>query len=264
MCIRDSSNAAVTPVSTNNTQNNFVVCESAGSDPDGDGWGWENNRSCRIAASSSAEPSAPEPVQLPEPAQPPEPVQSPAPEQSPDPEPAPAPARTLKIMPVGDSITHGVSTENTTSYRDPLSRLLNNANCRYEYVGSQRTNYNHSTFVSPHEAYFGHRADHFLTGLNNRAGDNRGIVDSMASFNPDVVLLHIGSNDAREGQNTGDIIAEIDQIIAAILNRNSSAQVLIANIIPWYRAEQSQVRSCLLYTSPSPRDATLSRMPSSA
>ena len=30
------------------------------------------------------------------------------------------------------------------------------------------------------------------------------------------------------------------------------------------RAEQSQLNYCLLYTSPSPRDATLSRMPSSA
>ena len=28
--------------------------------------------------------------------------------------------------------------------------------------------------------------------------------------------------------------------------------------------EESQLRTCLLYTSPSPRDATLSRMPSSA
>ena len=29
-------------------------------------------------------------------------------------------------------------------------------------------------------------------------------------------------------------------------------------------SEQSKLRACLLYTSPSPRDATLSRMPSSA
>ena len=28
--------------------------------------------------------------------------------------------------------------------------------------------------------------------------------------------------------------------------------------------EDNKIRSCLLYTSPSPRDATLSRMPSSA
>ena len=34
--------------------------------------------------------------------------------------------------------------------------------------------------------------------------------------------------------------------------------------MPFERAEDAQLYFCLLYTSPSPRDATLSRMPSSA
>ena len=36
------------------------------------------------------------------------------------------------------------------------------------------------------------------------------------------------------------------------------------HIEPVKRCCDSRVRTCLLYTSPSPRDATLSRMPSSA
>ena len=32
----------------------------------------------------------------------------------------------------------------------------------------------------------------------------------------------------------------------------------------WLKMENQQFTGCLLYTSPSPRDATLSRMPSSA
>ena len=32
----------------------------------------------------------------------------------------------------------------------------------------------------------------------------------------------------------------------------------------YYLAKEHQITNCLLYTSPSPRDATLSRMPSSA
>ena len=37
-------------------------------------------------------------------------------------------------------------------------------------------------------------------------------------------------------------------------------------IFPWYREDETILwySPCLLYTSPSPRDATLSRMPSSA
>ena len=34
--------------------------------------------------------------------------------------------------------------------------------------------------------------------------------------------------------------------------------------IPFYDADDFHPQGCLLYTSPSPRDATLSRMPSSA
>ena len=39
-----------------------------------------------------------------------------------------------------------------------------------------------------------------------------------------------------------------------------------SNTEEWYQSipEESRPRNCLLYTSPSPRDATLSRMPSSA
>ena len=46
-----------TLISTSAHANNFPVCQSASSDIDGDGWGWENNRSCQTnggQASSSA------------------------------------------------------------------------------------------------------------------------------------------------------------------------------------------------------------------
>ena len=48
------------------------------------------------------------------------------------------------------------------------------------------------------------------------------------------------------------------QVLAAV-TQNDEVN-LIASLI----AKQHEVETCLLYTSPSPRDATLSRMPSSA
>ena len=48
-------------------------------------------------------------------------------------------------------------------------------------------------------------------------------------------------------------VAEAQSKIAELSSRIDSA-----------RAKMSQGTDCLLYTSPSPRDATLSRMPSSA
>ena len=44
---------------------------------------------------------------------------------------------------------------------------------------------------------------------------------------------------------------------------NPTSSYLWRNIIP-YLENQGRCIACLLYTSPSPRDATLSRMPSSA
>ena len=122
-------------------------------------------------------------------------------------------------MAVGDSITHGVRGQQ--SYRKPMNDLLAQATCDFQFVGSQINTSPPSDFVSPHEGYTVHRADDFLTGRSDEAGDNRGIASAMALSNPDVVILHIGTNDARLGQNNSETVAEIDQIVATILKHLS-------------------------------------------
>ena len=56
--------------------------------------------------------------------------------------------------------------------------------------------------------------------------------------------------------------------IRAIGSRINGGHATHTGVIPFYKLFQSSIKSCsqgcLLYTSPSPRDATLSRMPSSA
>ena len=47
-----------------------------------------------------------------------------------------------------------------------------------------------------------------------------------------------------------------------VLIPRSETEILVENVVDWIN--NSKNRGCLLYTSPSPRDATLSRMPSSA
>lgn len=44
--------AVLTPVPA--TAQDYPTCRSAASDPDGDGWGWEDNRSCRVATGGAA------------------------------------------------------------------------------------------------------------------------------------------------------------------------------------------------------------------
>lgn len=192
-------NTAIT--TTPPAQTTTPYCSASHSDPDNDGWGWENNQSCIISASKSFP---------------------------------------LKIMAVGDSITHGV--RNQSSYRKPLNNSLTKAGCQYSFVGSQSTNYPTTGFTAAHEGYSGHTADHFLTGHNDASGSNQGIIHSMSAYNPDVVLLHIGTNDMRLLQSIDSTMSEIDLIISAIHQHNASATVLLANVIPWYLAAEQQVK----------------------
>ncbi len=139
-------------------------------------------------------------------------------------------------MAVGDSITHGVRLpQASASWRLPFTQALANDNCSYLMVGSQTGNENHTAFESAHEAYSAQEAGHFVTGHSNWAGTNDGIFASVATFTPDVVLIHIGTNDAIMAQDNSQTLSEIDQIVATVLSANAS--VLLANIIPTYTQE---------------------------
>lgn len=225
----------VTPAATEKP-----ICENASSDHDNDGWGWENNASCIAPNTSQAEPEATTPT----------PVTTTVAAAkcsiliSDDNDDGwgwennqsckvSALTQPLKIMAVGDSITHGVKGQ--TSYREPLTTLLTQSGCQYDFVGSQNSNAHQDGFIAAHESYSGHTADHFLTGRYDSAGNNQGIANSMDVFNPDVVMLHIGSNDMRLGQNVDNTLAEIDQIISTIQQKNSGAIVFVANLVPWYQ-----------------------------
>ena len=137
---------------------------------------------------------------------------------------------TIKIMAVGDSITEGVLGQK--SYRNELIPLLAQSECSFEMVGSKLNNETSTSFRSPHEGYSGHPADRFINGHLNSG--NPGIDVMMSSQSPDTVLIHLGSNDMRLGQDASDTVNEIDQIVTKIWSTNPQAEVFVANVIPWF------------------------------
>ena len=142
----------------------------------------------------------------------------------------------LSIMAVGDSITHGVLLpEASASWRLPFTQQLDASGCLYEMTGSQITNALHSAFESPHESYSSQQANHFITGFTNYAGTNDGIFTSMATYSPDVVLLHVGTNDAIQAQDNQETLAEIDQIVTTVLD--AGGDVIVANLIPSFTSD---------------------------
>ena len=59
-----------------------------------------------------------------------------------------------------------------------------------------------------------------------------------------------------------EFFAELLRLVTQISDGKKDAETLSVFLSEWH--ETALLNSCLLYTSPSPRDATLSRMPSSA
>lgn len=139
-----------------------------------------------------------------------------------------------RIMPLGDSITQGGN--NFASYRYPLwFQLVNNAH-DVDFVGSRTVvhgtdppnpaNYPNylSTFDRNHEGYWGYRTDE-LAPL---------VSDMLSQAQPDIVLLHAGTNDLGQLGPSGLTNADtyLRQMIATIRAQNASMIILIAKIIP--------------------------------
>ena len=82
-----------------------------------------------------------------------------------------------------------------------------------------------------------------------------GLYDNP-ELNTDLYVVHIQDNKDKEH---GDLASNIALVLSKPLKKNPKE---IANEIIEQFSLDANI--CLLYTSPSPRDATLSRMPSSA
>ncbi len=131
----------------------------------------------------------------------------------------------IRIMPLGDSITQGAA--NVASYRRPLWKMLKKTNARLDFVGSMRKNHQqawlaHSDFDRDHEGHWGWRADEVLAKINGWAGQAV----------PDIVLLHLGTNDIFQKKKNEDTVEELKQIIIILRKHNPRVKIFLAQLIP--------------------------------
>ena len=126
-----------------------------------------------------------------------------------------------KIMPLGNSITRGVSGPSTddAGYRNDLDALLTAEGVAFDFVGSLSDG---SGFDTDHEGHDGFRADQILSNLNGY----------LTSATPDIVILHIGTNDVSNNDTPESTRDEIGQILDAITAFNSSTKIILSSIIP--------------------------------
>jgi hypothetical protein len=135
----------------------------------------------------------------------------------------------LRILPLGDSITQG--NRRLRSYRYALWIKLTDAGIRFDFVGSMKTNFRGNpawpthrggAFDPDHEGHWGWKADQVLAALPRW----------LNRYTPDLVLLHLGTNDAARGESTESTLRELGRIIEALRSDNPKVIVLLAELIP--------------------------------
>jgi GDSL-like Lipase/Acylhydrolase family len=140
----------------------------------------------------------------------------------------------ITVLPLGDSITSGNSKHMT--YRYPLwvkfiDSGFNFDGIHFDFVGSQNLDHSGAQVWPDHR---GHSFDHDHEGHPGwRAEQILAILPIwLKRYTPDIVLLHIGTNDVMANQTTLSTTDEVEQIITVLRDDNPKVIVLLAKIIP--------------------------------
>jgi lysophospholipase L1-like esterase len=136
---------------------------------------------------------------------------------------------TVRVMPLGDSITWGVGSPTTSSYRRPLANLLTGQS-RYavNFVGSQASG---SLPDLSNEGHSGYTIDQIRAGIDGW----------MAGARPDVVLLHIGINDINRGIDVPNAPDRLMALVDRIFANKPGVTLLVMGPIPTTPGLEAQV-----------------------
>jgi lysophospholipase L1-like esterase len=123
-------------------------------------------------------------------------------------------------MPLGDSITWGVGSATTSSYRQALWNMLAGQS-RYSvrFVGSQASG---SLPGFSNEGHSGYAIDQIRSGIDGWLTGTR----------PDVVLLHIGINDLNRGIDTAHALDRLTDLVDRIFTDRPGGTVILMGLIP--------------------------------
>jgi hypothetical protein len=141
------------------------------------------------------------------------------------------PAQTIKIMPLGDSITEARSEH--ASYRYWLWHQLENEMYDIDFVGSMsRAAPCCQDYDWNHEGHWGWRADEILRSIRRWA----------SMYRPDIVLMHLGTNDIHQGQSVASTRTELEQIIDQMKDHVPDVVIFMAQIIPGNIRNKNRIR----------------------
>ena len=168
--------------------------------------------------------------------------------------------RNVVIWPIGDSITRGKSfgfdlgqfpesdyrkdaggpPGTLWSYREHLHDLLIDSSCGADVSWTGTRSFT-DRIPSRHEGWSGFRIDRFLDSgwsddnWSDSTGEFSGTRDLegwTTTFDPDVVLVHLGSNDLGQGQTPISTAEELNVFIGRVLSAKPTVKIFVANLLP--------------------------------
>lgn len=147
----------------------------------------------------------------------------------------------LKIMPLGNSITQGDGKH--PSYRYELWKMLIDAEVDFEFVGSHHENkngenpavkgteYKGKIYTNYNEGHWGWRVDEILNGKAEERNKQR-LSQWLNRYTPDVVLMHLGTNDMFQNQSVEETLGELREVVRQIRADNPDVIIFMAQLIP--------------------------------
>ncbi|MCO1577908.1 SGNH/GDSL hydrolase family protein [Crossiella sp. SN42] len=126
----------------------------------------------------------------------------------------------LRILPLGDSITGAPG-----CWRAELwHRLRERGHTAIDFVGTRTGGACGPTYDRDHAGYSGFQATVIA---------RRNLLPSwLATARPDVVLIHLGTNDLWHGVGTEAVLAAYGKLVEQIRAHNPATRILLAQIIP--------------------------------
>jgi hypothetical protein len=158
----------------------------------------------------------------------------------------------LRILPLGDSITQ--SRKGRLSYRYYLWVKLKDAGVDFDFVGTLKSNaggnppwprYEGIPFDSDHEGHDGWRTEHVLEAVAGRGG--RGLQKLLQDDPPDIILIHVGTNDVSYGQDAEESADMLRKAVEILQAYNPDVIILLAKLIPvrdkWIAAQIAKLNA---------------------
>jgi hypothetical protein len=140
--------------------------------------------------------------------------------------------RTIHILPLGDSITQGGRADRPEwTYRYPLFCMLTDAGLDFDFIGSMNKGlqpqvewpeYNGKPFDPDHEGHYGWKTA--------KVRDNLKEWMKHWSAPPDIVLIHLGTNDQGADDFTEAVVKPLQDIIGMLRESNPDVIVLVGHL----------------------------------